>query len=113
MGEIFWREEPSAQALAGMGVKPGEWAVGLEEILEIFEQSGCHLVEMLLAMDTEWDRYQSKHWWAFERWMRQNMRDPEYNRLVAFARKSRLDYFRYERPLCDWGVFVLRLNSDF
>jgi SAM-dependent methyltransferase len=110
MGEIFWREEPSTEALAGMGVQPDEWAVGLEGILEIFEDSGTHLVEMVLATDTDWDRYQSKHWWAFERWMRDNANDPEFDELVAFAQKSRLDYFRYERPLCDWGVFVLRLK---
>ncbi len=110
MGEIFWREEPSDAALAGMGVRRGEWAVGLDGILEIFEVSGTHLVEMVLATDTDWDRYQSKHWWAFERWMRENTADPEFDELVAFAQKSRLDYFRYERSLCDWGVFVLRLK---
>jgi len=110
MGEIFWRKEPTNEALAGMGVQRGEWAVGLEGILKIFEDSGTHLVEMVLATDTDWDRYQSKHWWAFERWMRENADDPQYEELVAFAQKSRLDYFRYERPLCGWGVFVLRLK---
>jgi len=110
MGEIFWREEPSDDSLAGMGVQRGEWAVGLEGILEIFDDAGAHLVEMVLATDTDWDRYQSKHWWAFERWMRENAADPEFDELVFFAQKSRLDYFRYERSLCDWGVFVLRLK---
>jgi SAM-dependent methyltransferase len=110
MGEVFWRAEPSAEALAAMGVQPGEWAVGLEGVLEMFEASGTCLVEMSLATDTEWDRYESKHWWVVERWMRENAHDPEYDQLVAFARKSRLDYFRYVRPLCDWGVFVLRVK---
>lgn len=110
MGEIFWKEEPSNAALAGMGVQRGEWAVGLEGILEIFEDSGTHLVEMVLATNTDWDRYESKHWWTVERWMRENPDDPEFDELVAFSTKSRLDYFRYERPLCDWGVFVLRLK---
>ena len=110
MGEIFWREEPSEDALAGMGTQRGEWAVGLEEITEIFEDSGTHLVEMVLATDTDWDRYESKHWWAIERWMRENADDPEFDEVIAFARENRLNYFRYERPLCNWGVFVLRLR---
>jgi hypothetical protein len=93
-----------------MGVQRGEWAVGLEGILEMFEASDTYLVEMLLATDTEWDRYESKHWWAVERWMRENADDPEYDELVTFAHESRLAYFRYERPLCDWGVFVLRMK---
>jgi SAM-dependent methyltransferase len=110
MGEIFWKEEPSCEALAGMGVQRGEWAVGLEGILKIFEDSGTYLVEMVLATDTDWDRYESKHWWAVERWMRENPDDPEFIELISFLNKSRLGYFRYERPLCDWGVFVLRLK---
>jgi SAM-dependent methyltransferase len=112
MGEIFWREEPPAEALAGMGVQPGEWAVGLEGILAMFEESGTHLVEMVLATDTEWDRYESKHWWAVERWLRENADDPDCEDLIAFANQSRLAYFRYERPLCDWGVFVLRMRKE-
>ncbi len=110
MGEIFWREEPSDEALAGMGTQRGEWAVGLEGVMKIFDDCGTQLVEMVLATDTDWDRYQSKHWWAFERWARENTDDPEFDNLVAFAQKSRLDYFRYERPFCDWGVFVLRIK---
>jgi len=111
MGEIFWRGEPSDEALAGMHVQYVDWAVGLEGLLEIFQDSGAQLVEMVLATDTDWDRYESKHWWAFERWMRENPDDPEFDELAAFAEKSRQDYFRYERPLCDWGVFVLRLSE--
>jgi SAM-dependent methyltransferase len=109
MGEIFWRTEPSPEVLENAGVKPGEWAVGLDGITKVFEESGTRLVEMVLATETDWDRYQSKHWWAFDEWMRANPDDPEIETLAAFAEKSRQDYFRIERPLCDWGVFVLKL----
>jgi hypothetical protein len=111
MGEIFWRREPTDDVLEAVGVQPGEWAVGLEGILEIFEACGTRLVEMVLVTDTEWDRYQSQHWWAFDQWCRENPDDSELESLVEFAEQSRLDYFRYERPLCDWGVFVLRLSD--
>jgi SAM-dependent methyltransferase len=111
MGEIFWREEPPQEALDAMGVERREWAVGLEGITKVFEDAGTKLVEMTLATDTEWDRYQSMHWWAFDQWFRDNPEDPELEFLTNFAVKSRLDYYRYERPLCDWGVFVLKLDG--
>ena len=64
---------------------------------------------MVLATDTEWDHYESMHWWAVDEWQRENPNDPELDSLLEFVEKSRQHYFRYERPLCDWGVFVLRL----
>ncbi len=110
MGEILWREEPSDEALTAMGVQRGEWAVGLEQILDMLADCGTIPVEMVLATDTDWDRYESMHWWAYEGWMRENPNDPALDQLSAFADKNRRNYFRYERPLCDWGVFVLRLK---
>ena len=108
MGEVFWRKEPSEEALTAIGVQRGEWAVGLEQLVEIFEDSDTHLVEMVIATDTEWDRYESMHWWTFESWMQENQDDPEFDQIVDFVKESRLNYFRYVRPLCDWGVFVLK-----
>ena len=108
MGEVFWREEPSDEALTAIGVQREEWAVGLEQLVEIFEDLDTQLVEMVIATDTEWDRYESMHWWTYDRWRRENQDDPEFDQIEAFVRESRQTYFRYVRPLCDWGVFVLR-----
>jgi SAM-dependent methyltransferase len=109
MGEIFWKEKPDKEALKGMGVKHGEWAEGLGEILDWFNEAGAHLVEMVIASDEDWDRYEGLTWRAFDRWMRENPDDPEFDQLVDFARDCQRNYLIYERPLCDWGVFVLRL----
>jgi len=110
MGEIFWRQEPAVEALEALGVQPGDWAVGLEELLSIFKASGTRLVEMILASDNDWDRYESMHWWAVDQWCQENPDHPDLEKLIAFTEHCRLDYFRYERPMCDWGVFVLRLD---
>jgi SAM-dependent methyltransferase len=109
MGEVFWRANPPQEALDGLGVQPDEWAVGLGGITRMFDESGTRVLEMVLATDYDWDRYESMHWWAFDEWMRNNPEDPEMESLVEFAEKSRRDYFKFERPLLDWGVFVLRL----
>ena len=93
-----------------MGTQRGEWAVGLEELSNWFEESGTYLVEMVLATDTDWDRYESMHWWTLERWMRENADNPIVEDLKTWMDNNRRNYFRYERPLCDWGVFVLRLK---
>jgi SAM-dependent methyltransferase len=111
MGEIFWRMEPPQEALDALGVNPDEWAVGLDGLLSTFKDGGTRLVEMILATDSDWDRYESMHWWAVDQWCRQNPDDPDLDQLIPFLEESRLDYFRYERPLCDWGVFVLRLDD--
>jgi len=112
MGEVFWREEPSDEALTALGVQRGEWAVGLEQILKIFEESETRLVEMIISTFSDWDRYESKHWWVFDRWIRENPDDPEHDQVVDFYKKSRLDYFRYIRPLCNFGVFVLKPKNN-
>jgi len=94
MGEIFGKQELPLEALDSMGVQPGKWTVGLEEVLSIFEGSETRLVEMLLATNRDWDRYQSKHGWVFDHWCWVNQDDPELETLVAYAEKSRLDDFR-------------------
>lgn len=111
MGELFWKEPPSDEAIQAMGARRGEWAEGLVEILAWFNQSGAQLVEMLIASDENWDRYEAPKWRAFDRWLRQHPDDPEAEALATFAQKSQSDYLKYERPLCDWGVFVLRFNA--
>ncbi len=111
MGELFWKEIPSDEAIQAMGTKRGEWAEGLGQILEWFNQAGAQVIEMIIASKENWDRYEAPKWRAFDRWKRHNRDDPEFDALVEFAKKSQSDYLNYERPLCDWGVFVLRLED--
>jgi hypothetical protein len=111
MGEIFWKEEPSDEAVLAMGTQHGEWAVGLDEILRWFKEAGTHLIEMIIASTENWDRYECPKWRIFDSWMRENPEDPEFNQIADFARKNQQNYLKFERPLCDWGVFVLRLEG--
>ena len=92
-----------------MGTRRGQWAEALGQILGWFEDAGARLVEMIIASTENWDRYEAPKWRTFDRWAKQNQHDPELDALIAFARKSQSDYLNYERPLCGWGVFVLRL----
>jgi SAM-dependent methyltransferase len=111
MGEIFWKGKPSDQAIQTMGTRRGEWAEGLGQILSWFDDAGANLVEMVIASAEDWDRYEGLKWRTFDRWMLQNPDDQEFDALVAYAKKSQSVYLNYERPLCDWGVFVLRLEG--
>jgi hypothetical protein len=63
------------------------------------------------ASKENWDRYEAPKWRTFNRWKQGHPDNPEYDALVAFAQKSQSDYLNYEPPLCDWGVFVLRLED--
>lgn len=111
MGEILWKENPPDEAIQALGAQ-GEWAAGLGEILEWFNQAGARLVEMVIAPTASWDRYEALKWRTFDRWLQHNPDHPERDELAAFAAKSQSDYLRYERPYCDWGVFVLRLGDQ-
>ena len=111
IGEIFWKEKPSEETIQAMGTKRGEWAEGLGQILAWFDQAGAQLVEMVIASTENWDRYEAPKWRTFDRWKQHNPDDPDFDTLVEFAKKSQADYLKYERPLCDWGVFVLRFED--
>ena len=110
MGELFWKGNPSDDELRAMGSRRGEWAEGLGELLAWFNEAGAQLVEMIIASDENWDRYECPKWRTFDRWLLKTHDDPEYETLAKFARESQAAYLKYERPLCDWGVFVLRLD---
>lgn len=111
MGEIFWTERPTDEALQAMGTRRGQWAEGLGQLLEWFDQAGAHLVEMIIASNENRDRYEASKWRTFYRWKLQNPDDPELDALIEYAKKSQSNYLNYERPLCDWGIFILHLED--
>jgi SAM-dependent methyltransferase len=112
VGDVFWKDAPSDEALEALGINQGDWAVGLDGMLERFEQAGTFLLEMVLASPGDWDRYEAKHWMTFDRWIRANPDDPDADELLQWILDMRLDYLRVMRPYCGWGVFVLRSEGQ-
>ncbi len=111
VGEPFWWEEPSEEALEAEGAQREDFAVGLDGILARFEASDVHLLEMVIAAADGWDRYSAKHWMTLDRWLRENPDDVDAEEVRQKLMDERRGYLRHTRRSFGWGVFVLRAED--
>ena len=108
LGELFWNQEPNAQAAEAMGVKPDE-VYTLPVLYDIFCQSGVQLLNMVCTDDEGWDRYQTYHWTAIHQWVQDHPGDPEAAQLGLEIEDWKRSYFVY-RGQFGWGMFLLRVR---
>ncbi|MGP5127875.1 SAM-dependent methyltransferase [Brachybacterium tyrofermentans] len=111
IGEPYWRQPvPDQETSEGCGASsPNDFLV-LPELIEQFGELGCDVVEMVLADQDSWDRYQAAQWLNLRRWLDQNPDDD-----LATEVRTELDteparYTRYQREYLGWGVFALMLR---
>jgi SAM-dependent methyltransferase len=107
VGEPYWIEEPPRKALEALRIGRQEFDT-LLGTLDRFETAGLDLVEMVLANPDSWDRYESSHWAAADRWLRVNPSHPEAASVREQTADHRRAYLAYGRRCLGWGVFVLR-----
>ncbi|MGH3587250.1 MAG: SAM-dependent methyltransferase, partial [Pseudonocardia sp.] len=76
IGEPFWRGGlPDQETAQGCGASsPDDFKV-LPELVEQFDDLGCDVVEMVLADQDSWDRYQAAQWLNLRRWLDENPDD--------------------------------------
>ncbi|MBN1286510.1 MAG: class I SAM-dependent methyltransferase [Anaerolineae bacterium] len=110
VGEVYWRETPTAEACRVMGFKLHE-LVGLGGMPGRFAEAGAELIEMIIAAEDDWDRYEAKQWWQVFHWLRANPDDPDAAALKEWTEKAQYKYLNYERRYCGWGVFVLKVKT--
>jgi len=108
IGEPFWRREPPDQAtVEGCdGIGRDEWQP-LPELLETFGDLGCDVVEMVLADQDSWDRYEAAKWLNIRRWLDAHPDDELVPQLRAELTTDPVRHARYRREYLGWGVFVL------
>lgn len=108
IGEPYWRQAPPDQ-----DVIEGCHAVGradfrlLPELIEHSGDLGYDVVEMVLADQDSWDRYQAAQWFNLRRWLDQNPDDELAAEVRAELTTDSARYARYRREYLGWGVFVL------
>lgn len=107
VGEPYWIEEPPAEVYEAMETPPGEFAT-LAGALDRIESAGLSLIEMVLADQDSWDRYEAKHWFAADAWLRANPTDPRAVGIRERTARYRRAYLTFGRKYLGWGVFVLR-----
>jgi hypothetical protein len=110
VGEPYWIDEPPQEAYAGIGVKPQDYT-SLIGTYDRFESVGLDLVEMVLADQDSWDRYEAANWWTMHEWLRGNPDDPDAAGVRDMLARSHREYLTYTRRYLGWGVFALKAKG--
>ncbi len=107
VGEPYFISTPPEAAYAAWGVKPDDYT-SLAGTLDRMESAGFELLEMVLADQNSWDRYEASQWFTLSDWLRANPDDPDTPELRTWLANNRRAYLEYGRDYFGWGVFVLR-----
>jgi SAM-dependent methyltransferase len=109
IGEPYWRKEPPDQETVDgcSGIGQDEWKAGLGGLLCSFGELGLDVVEMVLADEDSWDRYEAAKWLNIRRWLDANPGDELYDEMRAELTAAPVRHARYRREFLGWGVFAL------
>lgn len=108
IGEPYWRREvPGEEAAQACGAGGKDDFLLLPELIEQFGGLGFDVVEMVLADQDSWDRYQAAQWLNLRRWLDDNPDDELAAEVRAELTTDPARYTRYQREYLGWGVFAL------
>ncbi|WP_146339318.1 cyclopropane-fatty-acyl-phospholipid synthase family protein [Nesterenkonia sp. NBAIMH1] len=108
IGEPYWRQRvPDQQTAMGSGATRTEDFLVLPELMEQFGDLGYDVVEMVLASQDSWDRYQAAQWLNMRQWLDSNPEDELAAQVRAELTSEPARYARYQREYLGWGVFAL------
>jgi len=107
LGETYWQQRPTEAACDALGVPPNAF-ITLPDLLQVVQQQGYELIEMLLPDLQQIDRYEASQWMAVNQFLRENPDDPEAEDLQRWITANRWTYLSVGRDFLGWGVFVLR-----
>ena len=108
IGEPYWRQLPPTEDVA-KGCLAGSISdfLLLPEFLAFFGQLGYDVVEMVLANQDSWDRYEAAKWLTMRRWLEANPDDELAKDVRAALTSAPERYAAYTREYLGWGVFAL------
>jgi SAM-dependent methyltransferase len=108
IGEPFWRQLPATEDVA-KGCLANSIAdfLMLPELLASFGRLGYDVVEMVLADQDGWDRYEAAKWLTMRRWLEANPDDELAGEVRAQLTSEPERYATYTREYLGWGVFAL------
>lgn len=108
VGEPYWLQLPPTEDVA-KGCRAGAIAdfVLLPDLVASFGRLGYDVVEMVLADQDSWDRYEAAKWLTLRRWLDANPDDDFAKEVRAELTSAPERYARYAREYLGWGVFAL------
>jgi len=108
IGEPYWRQvPPSEEAAKGCQAEAIADFLPLPELIASFGHLGYDVVEMVLADQDSWDRYEAAKWLTMRRWLEANPNDEFAKTVRAELSSEPLRYTTYTREFLGWGVFAL------
>ena len=108
IGEPFWRQPPPTEEVAeGCGAHSISDFLMLPELLASFGRLGYDVVEMVLADQDDWDRYEAAKWLTMRRWLAANPSDELADDVRAQLTAGPERYAAFTRDYLGWGVFAL------
>ena len=111
IGEPYWRQLPPTEEIARacLAHSISDFLV-LPELLAFFGKLGCDVVEMVLANQDDWDRYEASKWLTMRRWLEANPDDELANEVRVKLTSEPERFATYTREYLGWGVFALLLR---
>jgi SAM-dependent methyltransferase len=108
IGEPYWRQLPPTEDVAkGCLANAISDFRMLPELLVSFGRLGYDVVEMVLADQDGWDRYEAAKWLTMRRWLEANPDDAFAKDVRAQLTSEPERYAAYTREYLGWGVFAL------
>ncbi len=108
IGEPYWRQLPPTEEVAKrcLAHSISDFLM-LPELLASFGHLGYDIVEMVLADQDGWDRYEAAKWLTMRRWLEANPNDELAKEVRAQLTSEPERYAAYTREYLGWGVFAL------
>ena len=108
IGEPYWRQLPPTEDVAkGCLAHSISDFLLLPELLASFGRLGYDVVEMVLADQDGWDRYEAAKWLTMRRWLEANPDDEFAKEVRTQLTAEPARYAAYTREYLGWGVFAL------
>jgi len=107
IGEPYWRLPPTEEIAKGCGVDSIAEFLTLPELIGSFGDLDYDVVEMVLADQEGWDRYEAAKWFTMRRWLEANPGDDFAKEVRAKLTEEPKRYAAYTREYLGWGVFAL------
>ena len=108
IGEPYWLRLPPTEEVARecFADSISDFLM-LPELIASFGDQGYDLVEMVLADQEGWDRYEAAKWLTMRRWLEANPGDDFATNVRAQLTSEPKRYAAYTREYLGWGVFAL------
>ena len=108
LGEPFWRQVPPTEGDAkGCLAQSISDFLSLPGLLASFGDLGYDVVEMVLADQDGWDRYEAAKWLTMRRWLEAHPGDEMAQEVRDLLTSEPVRHAAYTREYLGWGVFAL------